>query len=175
MEGQTVRLAGHDWRVITGYGHAPEHVALFSATLGVLISGDMVLPRISTNVSVFDIEPEANPLTLYLDSLGKYEPLPADTLILPSHGRPFKGLQTRIRQLRDHHAERLQETRAACAERACSARDIVDVIFRRQFDIHQMTFAMGEALAHLHTLWHAGELVREQDGGGAIRFRAVGA
>jgi glyoxylase-like metal-dependent hydrolase (beta-lactamase superfamily II) len=62
--------------VITGYGHAPEHVALFNPATNVLISGDMVLPRISTNVSVFDMEPEANPLQLYLDSLGKYEGLP---------------------------------------------------------------------------------------------------
>jgi glyoxylase-like metal-dependent hydrolase (beta-lactamase superfamily II) len=82
--------------VITGYGHAPEHVALYNAATNVLISGDMVLPRISTNVSVFDMEPEANPLQLYLDSLGKYEGLPDDVLILPSHGRPFRNIHTRI-------------------------------------------------------------------------------
>ncbi|MDI9654320.1 hypothetical protein QM306_39295, partial [Burkholderia cenocepacia] len=49
---------------------------------GVLISGDMVLPRISTNVSVFDLEPEANPLALYLESLGRYETMAPDTLVL---------------------------------------------------------------------------------------------
>lgn len=175
MDGETVAIgtdpATSGWRVITGYGHAPEHVALFNAATNVLISGDMVLPRISTNVSVFDMEPEANPLQLYLDSLGKYEDLPQDVLILPSHGRPFRNLHTRLQQLREHHVERLAETLEACAAKPCSAHDIVGVIFRRQFDIHQMTFAMGEALAHLHALWRRGELVRETGDDGIIRFR----
>lgn len=175
MDGDTVHIgtdpARSGWRVITGFGHAPEHVALYNAALNVLISGDMVLPRISTNVSVFDMEPEANPLKLYLDSLGKYEPLPEDVLILPSHGRPFRNLHIRIKQLREHHVERLAETRAACVEKACNAHDIVGVIFNRQFDIHQMTFAMGEALAHLHVLWHAGDVRREIGEDGIVRFR----
>ena len=133
----------------------------------------MVLPRISTNVSVFDMEPEGNPLKLYLDSLGKYEGLPAEVLILPSHGRPFRNLHTRILQLREHHVERLAETLEACAAKPCSAHDIVGVMFRRQFDIHQMTFAMGEALAHLHLLWHEGRVVRRLDADGVIRFSAA--
>lgn len=156
--------------MITGYGHAPEHVALYNADTNVLISGDMVLPRISTNVSVFDMEPEANPLQLYLDSLAKYEPLPDDVLILPSHGRPFRNIHTRIAQLRAHHVDRLAETLDACAAKPCNAFDIVGVIFRRQFDIHQLTFAIGEALAHLHALWHRGELVRQIGEDGVVRF-----
>src|SRR3546814_7980259 len=67
LDGHKVSIGGRDWRVMIGYGHAPEHASLYSDTLRVLISGDMVLPRISTNVSVFDYEPEANPLPLYLN------------------------------------------------------------------------------------------------------------
>ena len=106
MDGLVVRIGARDWRCIGGYGHAPEHMALHCPALNLLISGDMVLPRISTNVSVMDIEPEANPLTLYLDSLDRYRELPADTLVLPSHGKPFTGLQRRIGQLADHHDAR---------------------------------------------------------------------
>ena len=84
------------WRCISGYGHAPEHMALFCAELTTLISGDMVLPRISTNVSVHASEPEANPLQLFLTSLLRYLDLPESTLVLPSHGKPFIGLATRI-------------------------------------------------------------------------------
>jgi glyoxylase-like metal-dependent hydrolase (beta-lactamase superfamily II) len=58
-------------------------MSLHCEALGVLISGDMVLPRISTNVSVIDIEPEANPLVLYLDSIRRMQALPDDTLVLP--------------------------------------------------------------------------------------------
>jgi len=100
QDGQEVAIGGHAWQVITGWGHSPEHVSLYCGALGILVSGDMVLPRISTNVSVFAVEPEGNPLQLYLDSLQKFSDLPADTLVLPSHGKPFRGLHQRIEQLR---------------------------------------------------------------------------
>jgi glyoxylase-like metal-dependent hydrolase (beta-lactamase superfamily II) len=86
MDGMVLRIGGHDWRCIAGYGHAPEHIALHAPVLNTLISGDMVLPRISTNVSVIDIEPEADPLPLYLASIDRMRALPAGTLVLPSHG-----------------------------------------------------------------------------------------
>ncbi|QDZ29988.1 MBL fold metallo-hydrolase [Noviherbaspirillum sp. UKPF54] len=170
QDGQVFRIGRHDWRVITGFGHAPEHASLYCADLNMLISGDMVLPRISTNVSVFAVEPEANPVQLYLDSLKKYADLPADTLVLPSHGKPFSGLHTRIGQLVAHHDERLAEVIDACASPR-SAADIVPIMFRRALDAHQLTFAMGEALAHLHKLWFDGVLRRETGTDGIIRFR----
>ncbi|MES2106228.1 MAG: MBL fold metallo-hydrolase [Pseudomonadota bacterium] len=171
QDGHDVRIGGRDWRVITGFGHSPEHAALYCADLNLLISGDMVLPRISTNVSVFAIEPEANPVQQYLDSLAKFAGLPDDVLILPSHGKPFKGLHIRIRQLNDHHAERLAEVMDACSVPQ-SAVDIVPVMFQRALDAHQMTFAIGEALAHLHKLWIDGALRRQLDADGVIRFVA---
>lgn len=172
-EGDVLRIGGNGWRVVTGFGHSPEHAALFCEATGVLISGDMVLPRISTNVSVFDIEPEGNPLALYLESLGRYESMPRDTLVLPAHGKPFRGLHTRIEQLRAHHEARLAEVQAACSERPMSAADIVPLMFKRALDVHQLTFAMGEALAHLHLLWLAGELERVEGEDGVVRFRPV--
>lgn len=172
-DGLQVPIGGHRWRCISGYGHAPEHMALHCEELGVLISGDMVLPRISTNVSVHDQEPEADSLTLFLDSLEKYLRLPADTLVLPSHGKPFTGLHERIQQLKDHHRDRLAEVRQACHEKACSGADVLPVLFPRPLDLHQTTFAMGEAVAHLHWLWMAGEFRRERDAMGVWRFSAA--
>ena len=174
QDGQQIAIGPNHWRVITGFGHSPEHAALYCEALGVLISGDMVLPRISTNVSVFAIEPEGNPLQLYLDSLGKFDALPADTLVLPSHGRPFRGLHTRIAQLRAHHVARLAEVVEACAV-PCSAMDIVPVMFRRELDAHQLTFALGEALAHLHKLWNDGVVRRFTGADGIIRFEVAAA
>jgi glyoxylase-like metal-dependent hydrolase (beta-lactamase superfamily II) len=173
MDGMTIHIGGRAWRCIAGYGHAPEHIALHCEELGLLISGDMVLPRISTNVSVYDLEPESNPLQLYLDSLARYEPLAADTLVLPSHGKPFTGLHARIRQLREHHDERLADVMAACRDKPCHAAELLGVLFRRQLDLHQTTFAMGESVAHLHALWHDGRLARERGSDGIWRFRAV--
>lgn len=173
MDGLTVSIGGRDWHCISGYGHAPEHMALHCPEAGVLISGDMVLPRISTNVSVYDVEPEGDALTLFLDSIDKFRPLPADTLVLPSHGKPFTGLHERIGQLHDHHRDRLDEVLAACMERPCSAADIIPVMFPRPLDLHQTTFAMGEAVAHLHRLWLGGQLRRERGADGVYRFKPV--
>jgi glyoxylase-like metal-dependent hydrolase (beta-lactamase superfamily II) len=167
-----IAIGAHRWRVITGFGHSPEHAALYCDDLKVLISGDMVLPRISTNVSVFAVEPEGNPLQLYLDSLAKFRELPADTLVLPSHGRPFRGLHTRITQLRDHHSARLAEVMQAAVV-PVSAVDIVPVMFRRPLDAHQLSFALGEALAHLHKLWFDGIVRRINGEDGIIRFHLI--
>ena len=172
QDGEQIAIGAHGWLVITGFGHSPEHAALYCEALNVLISGDMVLPRISTNVSVFAIEPEGNPLQQYLDSLGKFKDLPADTLVLPSHGRPFRGLHTRIAQLHDHHRARLAEVLQACREPQ-SAADIVPLMFRRPLDAHTLTFALGEALAHLHKLWRDGLLLRVIGVDGIIRFHLI--
>lgn len=173
MDGQSIHIGGHSWRCISGFGHAPEHIALYSETLGVLISGDMVLPRISTNVSVYDNEPESDALTLFLDSLQKFTPLPENTLVLPSHGKPFVGLHERIRQLDEHHQDRLAEVMEACQANACNAMDIIPVLFTRALDLHQITFAMGESVAHLHRLWFAGRLKRELASDETYRFSAA--
>ena len=172
MDGDEIRIGGQAWRVIIGYGHAPEHASLYCGEHNVLISGDMVLPRISTNVSVFDHEPDADPLRLYLCSLDGYDGLPADALVLPSHGRPFIGLHERIAQQHHHHAERLGEVLAACSQ-PCSTSDIVPILFKRKLDLHQLTFAMGEALAHLHTLYFQGKLQRQAGADGIVRFSAL--
>jgi glyoxylase-like metal-dependent hydrolase (beta-lactamase superfamily II) len=170
VDGDVIRIGSHDWKCHVGYGHAPEHISLHSPELGVLISGDMVLPRISTNVGVHENEPEGDPLRRYLDSVERMRALPADSLVLPSHGKPFRGLHTRIDQLQDHHKERLADVMKACAEAPQSAADLLTVLFRRKLDLHQTTFAMGESIAHLHALWHEGKLTRTRDAEGVYRF-----
>jgi glyoxylase-like metal-dependent hydrolase (beta-lactamase superfamily II) len=174
LDGGRLPIGPHTWQCISGYGHAPEHMALYCAELGVLIGGDMMLPRISTNVSVYEQEPEADALTLFLASIERFTNLPADTLVLPSHGKPFKGLHTRIQQLHAHHRERLAEVIQACATTPCSAADVLPVLFKRPLDFHQITFALGEAVAHLHALWHGGKLTRHMDADGVYRFRPAG-
>ena len=173
MEGQVLKIGAYTWRCISGFGHSPEHMALYSQEANVLISGDMVLPKISTNVSVYTQEPEANSLSLFLNSLKKFADLPANTLVMPSHGRVFRGLHTRIAQLVQHHEDRLEDVLVACQEKAGSAHDMLTVIFKRPLDFHQTTFAMGESVAHLHALWHAGKMKRFQDEQGVWRFQTL--
>jgi len=140
----------------------------------ILISGDMLLPRISTNISVVDLEPEADALGLFLDSIDRFLALPADTLALPSHGLPFTGIHERVRALHAHHQERLQEVMDACRAAPQTAADLLPVLFRRPLDVHQTTFAMGESVAHLNHLWLRGQLRRAQDDDGLWRFSVPG-
>ena len=171
MAGAQVRIGERVWECISGYGHSPEHMALLDAQQQLLISGDMLLPSISTNVSVYAMEPDGNPLKWFLDSLDKMAQLPDATLVLPSHGRPFQGAALRIAQLQAHHAERLAELLQACQAQACCAYELLPVLFKRPLDVHQTTFAMGEAVAHLNLLWLSGQLRRDQGSDGVVRFQ----
>ena len=172
--GDEIRIGANDWRAIPGFGHSPEHASLYCSALGVCISGDMLLPRISTNVSVWPVEAEGDPLRRFLDSLTAFAELPGETLILPSHGLPFVGAGARVDQLREHHAARLAELEIA-ATTPKTAADIVPLLFRRELDLQQRFFAMGEAIAHLNRLWHGGRLDRSVGDDGTIRFvRAAG-
>ena len=164
LDGDTVPIGGRGWRVIAGHGHSPEHSALYCDELRVLISGDMLLPRITTNVHVNAAAPDTDALREYLDSLERFLPLPPDTLVLPSHGKPFRGLHERVGQLQQHHRERCAALLAACAAPK-SAAELLPALFDRDItDAHQLQFAMGETIAHLNYLEKQHRLVRVDDG-----------
>lgn len=168
--GDRIRLGGASWRVLGGGGHTPEPVALFREERPVLIAGDQVLERISPNLSVWPTEPDADPLADFLNGFDAYEALPADTLVLSSHGRPFTGLHRRLAELRAHHEDRLVETLVLCAEPVTAAH-VADAMFPGPLDTHQAVFALGEAVAHLNHLRHRGTLVRVTGGDGVDRYR----
>ena len=160
---EDIAIGAHAWRVIIGYGHSPEHAALYCEELRLLISGDMLLPRISTNMSVIAPNPDGNPLGLFLDAIAGFKELPADTLVLPSHGRPFRGLHQRIAELEAHHRDRCADLLKACRSPK-SAAELIPVLFPREIsDAHQTMFAMGEAMAHLNYLEQSGALARIGD------------
>jgi glyoxylase-like metal-dependent hydrolase (beta-lactamase superfamily II) len=175
MHGLELQIGERTWQCVSGLGHSPEHMALWCAAEHIFISGDMLLPSISSNISVHAQEPDADPLSWFLQSLEQMRGLlPNDSLVLPSHGRPFTGAHTRVAQLQAHHAERLTELLAACSGKACSAHDVLPVLFKRALNKQQMTFAMGEAIAHLNALWHAGKVQRRVDAAdGVYRFQST--
>jgi len=173
IEGDIVRTGGHGWRAMIGHGHAPEHLSLYSKDLNVVIAGDMLLSTISTNVSVWSIDPEGDPLRLFLESIARYRDLPEDVLVLPSHGKPFRGARARVGQLEEHHAARFRELSEALKEKPKSAGELLGVLFRRPLDTHQTFFAMGEAVAHLHYLYYAGKARRAIGPDGVMRYASA--
>jgi glyoxylase-like metal-dependent hydrolase (beta-lactamase superfamily II) len=171
MAGDSVMVDGKKWQIIIGHGHAPEHMALYCAELGVLISGDMLLPKISTNISVFAATPNADSLGRFLESLDDMaRDLPAETLVLPSHGLPFTGVQSRVEALRAHHEDRLRALEETCENAPKSAAELLETLFQRVLDTHQTMFAMGEAIAHLNHLQQAGRMSCSTDADGVIRY-----
>ena len=171
-EGESVRIGAHEWRIIIGHGHCPEHAALYCEALGVLIGGDMMLPSISTNVAVFAPNPDDDSLSDFLASIHRFTELPEGTLALPSHGRPFRGIHTRVAALEKHHADRCTDLIAACRKQPHTAASLLPVLFQRDItDPHQTFFAMSEAIAHLNYLERRGELKRIDDDG-ILRYQA---
>ncbi|MCF8483434.1 MAG: MBL fold metallo-hydrolase [Rhodospirillum sp.] len=172
VDGETVPIGGRDWRVVVGRGHAPEHVCLWCSEDSLLISGDQILPKITPNISIWPSEPLGDPLAAYLESLGKFVSMDTNTLILPSHKLPFRGLHRRLADLAAHHEARLDEALEACGQTPMTAAEFVPVLFKRHLDIHQMPFALGEALAHIHWLEKRG-MVRREEADGVARFHRV--
>ncbi len=171
--GQAISLGGHTWQLIGGYGHSPEHLSLYCANLGVLISGDMLLPKISTNLNVWPVTEWADPVAEYVESLAEFKPLPPETLVLPSHGLPFRGLHARVAALESHHEARMAELYAALNDGPKTSAELIPTLFRRQLDNHQLFFAIAEAVAHVNHGWHAGRLAREKGIDGRMRFRLM--
>jgi glyoxylase-like metal-dependent hydrolase (beta-lactamase superfamily II) len=171
-DGEVIAAGGTRWRVRVGRGHAPEHACLLSEERGIFISGDQVLPHISPNVSVWHDEPDADPLAEFLETLAVLRDVPDGSLVLPSHGHPFRGARQRCEELERHHRERLAASWEACGEPR-TAHEVMGVLFRGRLDPHQTTFAVGEAMAHLHRLEAAGEVERVRRPGAPDRFRRL--
>jgi glyoxylase-like metal-dependent hydrolase (beta-lactamase superfamily II) len=160
VAGDTLRIGGRDFSVLSGDGHAPEQLMLHCAAEGLLLAADQVLAKISPNVSVWAVDPHGDPLGLYLRSLARLTAtLPADTLVLPGHQLPFYGLHRRSDELRQHHAERCAAIAAACRTSPRSAAELVPAIFRHALDAHQMSFAFSEVLAHVNYMLREGTLI----------------
>ena len=161
-DGDVLTIGGRAWRIVTGRGHSPEHSCLVCDEAGVMIAGDQVLPRITSNVSVYPTEPRADPLGDWLDSLDILGRLDAGLRVMPAHNEPFDGLHTRLDQLRDDHMDKLGKLEAFCAEPR-TVFETFPVLFRRPVGDDSTIMATGEALAHLHWLEVRGKLTRLAD------------
>lgn len=164
-EGDIIRIGSRDWHVWIGSGHTPEHVCLIDFEGRVMIAGDQVLPRITSNVSVSINEPQADPLGEWLASIEKFRALPDDLLVLPAHGEPFTGLHARLDRLAEGHKLQLDQLAAHLAKAPARAVDCFAVLFRRAIGDDHRGLATGEALSHLRHLEVTGRALREDRDG----------
>ena len=171
-DGDILTIGYRDWQVVVGAGHSPEHACLHCKSLGVLISGDQILPVITSNVSVHPTEPEANPLLAWMESHDKFLGTPPETLVLPAHNLPFHGVRERLRQSISHHEDRLLAVEEHCVQPRLAA-ELLPVLFRRKLDARQTMMALGEAIAHCHLLMHRNRLQRTLCEDGRYRFLSI--
>lgn len=173
-DGDTIEIGGRPWRVITGHGHCPEHACLWQEELKLFISGDQVLPRISSNVSVFPTEPNADPLSDWLHSCAKLRAaLPNDVLVLPSHNEPFIGLHERLAALIDGHERSLARLRKRLEEAPKRAVDLFGALFARKIGNDVVGMATGETIAHMNCLIGRGLARAVRSDEGVIRYESV--
>jgi glyoxylase-like metal-dependent hydrolase (beta-lactamase superfamily II) len=159
VAGDTLEIGGRSFEVLTGNGHAPEQAMLYCAADNLFLAADQVLAKITPNISVWAVDPEGDPLGLYVRSLNELRAqIPADALVLPGHQLPFYGLHTRSRELIAHHETRCGLIAQACRAAPRSAAELVPVLFSRELDPHQMSFAFSEVQAHVNYMLRRGEL-----------------
>ena len=158
--GDLLEIGGSKWQCREGRGHSPEHISLNCSDRRIFFAGDHILPKITPNIPMPVQDLTANPIADYLDSLPTFRDIEEEALVLPSHRLPFTGVRTRIDQLIDHHHERLQTLLQAC-DKPVTVFDVLPILFRRELDPNQISFAMLEALSHVIYLEQAGQLKRQ--------------
>ena len=171
-DGDALQIGDHQWEVIVGRGHSPEHACLYCSEANILISGDQLLPTISSNVSVYPTEPGADPLADWLDSLSMLKSrIAADVLVFPAHGKPFRGAHDRLDALIAEHVDCLSKLEVSCAEPKRSV-DVFPALFKSKITKHNMIMATGESIAHLSYLVNQERLTVERDTDGVDWYRA---
>lgn len=171
--GEELRIGDRTWQLHVGEGHAPEHMLLYCAEDKLLLAGDQLLPRITSNVGILPSEPESDLLAYWFESLDRLARLPADTLILPAHELPYYGLVPRVEQLHAHHAEQFAVLRRICAAGPITAYDAAMQMFPHRKSKMDDLMAMGECLAHLIHLRKRGEISRALDEDGCYRYSST--
>ena len=171
MDGETCLIGGLEWRIITGAGHSPEHACLYCSALNLCLTGDQLLPNISSNVSVWPTEPEGNPLEDWISSCHKLKAeLPEDVLIAPAHGIPFRGAHKRLDKLIDHHEKALNRLAEFCLTPRL-ATGVYSVLFRREINDGNRLMAVGESIAHLNCLMGRGIITRRRNDAGQFTYK----
>ena len=173
VDGEIVEIGDNRWEVIVGKGHSPEHACLYCEQLNLLISGDQLVPTISSNVSVFPTEPEANPLADWIESLRELKArVPEDVLVLPAHGNPFRGAHARLDALIEEHHDSLVNLVDLC-RKPKRAVDVFAALFKSRIDNRNLIMATGESIAHLNYLVDEGRVAVDRDDSGVNWYRAI--
>lgn len=160
--GDEIELGDYCFQTIWSPGHTEGLMTLWSESESIFIANDLVLPKITPNISFYGIT-ENNPLSDFFDSLRKIRDLPAK-MVLPGHRQIITNLGERVDEIIHHHDERLDNIKNILKYKqesnnnSVSGWEISSELFGALKEPVQHRFAFAETLAHLEYLRHANEL-----------------
>lgn len=154
--GSVIDGFGPPLRVLELPGHTEGGIGLYREHDGTLLAGDHLLEVITPNPGLFTTDlPVTSGLGPYMRSLEWLRGLGA-SLVLPGHGRPFTGVDARVRDI-----VALYEERAGRVEDAFGPGRSVFQVMGALFpgvDPLNAFLAMGEVFGHAELLRDAGRL-----------------
>ena len=159
VEGPELLEAGDEidgWRVEVLRGHSDGHIVLLRDD--VMIAGDTILEGITPAIGLYP-NSRPDPLGDYFETLARIEEL-APRVAYSGHKEPVADPAGRAREIRAHHEERLDNTRAALDGKPLTAYDVSLALFESDLSVTLRRFATAEALAHLERLVHDGRAER---------------
>ena len=169
-EGDKIEMGGRTWDIRVDHGHAPYHATFWSCDDGLVLSGDQIIPSISSNIGVYPTEPDSNPLKEWMASCDRLKEFSNDdNLALPGHKLPFVGIPLRLKQLLENHSGALDRLRLDL-KTPKTAGEVMPAIFKRNIEDGEYSLGLVEALAHCNYLWHAGEVTRTLGNDGVYQW-----
>ncbi len=170
---EIITLGDNEWEVVIANGHSPEHACLYSKENNIFICGDVILPRITPNISVRPFHADSNPLDDWINSLKNIKKrIPDDALILPSHGYPYYGAHKRIDSIIEDHMEKLESLYAFCNQ----SKNVIEVfpaLFANKINENALILAVGESLAHLNYLIGEGRMEMKKNNDGINYYKSI--
>lgn len=170
IENKThIFINGEKWEVIDSPGHSSDHISLYHREKGVLLSGDNVLPEITTWLG-----PPNSDIRAYIKTIERIQNLPNLKIILPAHGEIILNPQERIKEILDHRKERTIQTLQIINENKDSGTTPNDIIKALYPDTNKVLreFARGWVCLTLKYLEEQNKIIRKEEKN-HIRFFSV--
>lgn len=167
-EGDIIKVGEYEFKCIFTPGHTPGHCCLYEENNKILIGGDLILDKITPNISLNNKQWLENPLEAYINSLNKVRKLDIG-IILTSHRNCIRGARNRIEELKEHSYKRLEEVmKVLQAKHILCPYDLAGYMnwnirakSWEEFPLTQKFFALGETMANLVYLESKGLVERD--------------
>ncbi len=164
----------NDLEIIWTPGHSFGHICVFNSKKKFLFSGDHILSRITPHIGNFVI-PDfladeyldynfKNVLDQYLQSLDRIDML-NPKIILPGHQDIIYNPHERIRAIKEHHANRLNDISNVIKKKPLTPREISRIHFGEDLDEINSFMALSEVLGHLFYLEDLGKIDKLEKNG----------